>query len=49
MAERDDLVCLLEGRVALAAPMPAVTREQVVAAYFGQASSRGFRDPEAAT
>jgi len=31
----DDLVCLLEGRVALAAPVPAVTRDQVVAAYFG--------------
>jgi ABC-type branched-subunit amino acid transport system ATPase component len=36
MAECDDLVCLLEGRVALAAPVPAVTREQVVAAYFGE-------------
>jgi len=34
----DDLVCLLEGRVALAAPVPAVTREQVVAAYFGEGS-----------
>jgi branched-chain amino acid transport system ATP-binding protein len=32
----DDLVCLLEGRVALAAPVAAVTREQVVAAYFGE-------------
>jgi branched-chain amino acid transport system ATP-binding protein len=31
----DDLVCLLEGRVALAAPVSAVTRDQVVAAYFG--------------
>ena len=45
----DDLVCLLEGRVALAAPVPAVTREQVVAAYFGQGSSRGSQDQEVAT
>ena len=36
MAECDDLVCLLEGRVALASPVPAVRREQVVAAYFGE-------------
>jgi branched-chain amino acid transport system ATP-binding protein len=36
MAECDDLVCLLEGRVALAAPVPEVTRDQVVAAYFGE-------------
>jgi branched-chain amino acid transport system ATP-binding protein len=40
MAECDDLVCLLEGRVALAAPVPAVTRDQVVAAYFGEGASR---------
>ena len=33
----DDLVCLLEGRVALAAPVAAVTRDEVVAAYFGEA------------
>jgi branched-chain amino acid transport system ATP-binding protein len=32
----DDLVCLLEGRVALAAPVANVTRDQVVAAYFGE-------------
>ena len=32
----DDLVCLLEGRVALAAPVADVTRDQVVAAYFGE-------------
>jgi branched-chain amino acid transport system ATP-binding protein len=32
----DDLVCLLEGRVALAAPVAAVSREAVVAAYFGE-------------
>jgi branched-chain amino acid transport system ATP-binding protein len=32
----DDLVCLLEGRVALAAPVASVTRDQVVAAYFGE-------------
>jgi branched-chain amino acid transport system ATP-binding protein len=31
----DDLVCLLEGRVALAAPVAAVSRDDVVAAYFG--------------
>jgi len=36
MAACDDLVCLLEGRVALAGPVSSVTREQVVAAYFGQ-------------
>jgi branched-chain amino acid transport system ATP-binding protein len=40
MAECDDLVCLLEGRVALAAPVPAVSRDQVVAAYFGEGASR---------
>jgi branched-chain amino acid transport system ATP-binding protein len=32
----DDVVCLLEGRVALAAPVADVTRDQVVAAYFGE-------------
>jgi branched-chain amino acid transport system ATP-binding protein len=36
MAECDDLVCLLEGRVALVAPVPEVSRDQVVAAYFGE-------------
>jgi branched-chain amino acid transport system ATP-binding protein len=36
MAACDDLVCLLEGRVALAGPVAAVTRDEVVAAYFGQ-------------
>jgi branched-chain amino acid transport system ATP-binding protein len=36
MATCDDLVCLLEGRVALAAPVSALTRDQVVAAYFGE-------------
>ena len=39
MAACDDLVCLLEGRVALAAPVPAVTPEQVVAAYFGEVTT----------
>jgi hypothetical protein len=39
MTECDDLVCLLEGRVALATPVPAVSREQVVAAYFGEAAT----------
>jgi branched-chain amino acid transport system ATP-binding protein len=34
----DDLVCLLEGKVALTAPVAAVSRDQVVAAYFGQAA-----------
>jgi branched-chain amino acid transport system ATP-binding protein len=43
MEASDDLVCLLEGRVALAAPVSAVTRDEVVAAYFGQ------RAPGAAT
>ncbi len=37
----DDLVCLLEGRVALAAPVAAVTRDEVVAAYFGEAGGAG--------
>jgi branched-chain amino acid transport system ATP-binding protein len=32
----DDLICLLEGRVALAAPVAGVTRDHVVAAYFGE-------------
>jgi branched-chain amino acid transport system ATP-binding protein len=32
----DDLVCLLEGRVALAAPVTEVSRDEVVAAYFGE-------------
>jgi branched-chain amino acid transport system ATP-binding protein len=32
----DDVVCLLEGRVALAAPVADVTSDQVVAAYFGE-------------
>jgi branched-chain amino acid transport system ATP-binding protein len=37
----DDLVCLLEGRVALAAPVKHLTRDQVIAAYFGEAPSLG--------
>jgi branched-chain amino acid transport system ATP-binding protein len=32
----DHLVCLLEGRVALAAPVAGVSRDQVIAAYFGE-------------
>jgi branched-chain amino acid transport system ATP-binding protein len=36
MATCDDLVCLLEGRVALAGPVAELTRDQVVAAYFGE-------------
>jgi branched-chain amino acid transport system ATP-binding protein len=39
MAECDDLVCLLEGRVALTAPVASVTRDEVVAAYFGESPS----------
>jgi branched-chain amino acid transport system ATP-binding protein len=35
----DNLVCLLEGRVALAAAVADVTRDQVVAAYFGEGRS----------
>jgi len=35
----DDLVCRLEGRVALAARVASVSREQVVAAYFGESSA----------
>jgi branched-chain amino acid transport system ATP-binding protein len=38
LAACDDLVCLLEGRVALAAPVGSVTRDEVVAAYFGESS-----------
>jgi len=42
----DDLVCLLEGRVALAARVASVSREQVVAAYFGEGSPREpYRPP----
>ena len=33
----DDLVCLLEGKVVLAGQVASVSRDQVVAAYFGQA------------
>ena len=36
MDASDQLVCLLEGRVALAAAVAEVTRDLVVAAYFGQ-------------
>ena len=36
MAVCDDLVCLLEGRVVLAAPVRVLARDQVVAAYFGE-------------
>ena len=39
MDASDQLVCLLEGRVALAAAVAEVTRDLVVAAYFGQGSS----------
>ncbi len=35
----DDLICLLEGRVALAARVADVSRDEVVAAYFGQGPS----------
>jgi branched-chain amino acid transport system ATP-binding protein len=49
MAECDDLVCLLEGRVVLAAPVASVTRDEVVAAYFGEGSAGRPRDQEAAT
>jgi branched-chain amino acid transport system ATP-binding protein len=36
MSASDDLVCLREGRVALAAAVAGVTRDQVIAAYFGE-------------
>ena len=39
MEASDYLVCLLEGRVALAAAVATVTRDLVVAAYFGQEHS----------
>jgi len=47
----DDLVCLLEGRVALAAPVAAVTRDEVIAAYFGEGARGGSAgsSPKAAT
>jgi branched-chain amino acid transport system ATP-binding protein len=41
MATCDELVCLLEGRVALNAPVANLTRDQVVAAYFGETGSFG--------
>jgi len=39
MATCDHLVCLLEGRVALNAPVANLTRDQVVAAYFGDTTT----------
>jgi branched-chain amino acid transport system ATP-binding protein len=47
----DDLVCLLEGRVVLAAPVAAVTRDEVIAAYFGEGARGGSAgsSPKAAT
>jgi branched-chain amino acid transport system ATP-binding protein len=39
MDASDHLVCLLEGRVALAAASSQVSRDLVVAAYFGQGGS----------
>jgi branched-chain amino acid transport system ATP-binding protein len=39
MDASDHLVCLLEGRVALAAAVAEVTRDLVIAAYFGQGRS----------
>jgi branched-chain amino acid transport system ATP-binding protein len=41
----DDLVCLLEGRVALNAPVASLTRDQVVAAYFGETATSGEAAP----
>jgi branched-chain amino acid transport system ATP-binding protein len=35
----DSLVCLLEGQVALAGPVAGVSRDEVVAAYFGEGAS----------
>ena len=35
----DSLVCLLEGRVALADHLAGVSRDEVVAAYFGEGAS----------
>jgi branched-chain amino acid transport system ATP-binding protein len=35
----DHLICLLEGRVALSAPVAGVSRDEVVAAYFGEGRS----------
>jgi branched-chain amino acid transport system ATP-binding protein len=39
MAACDNLVCLLEGRVALAGPVAGLSRDQVVAAYFGEGAA----------
>jgi branched-chain amino acid transport system ATP-binding protein len=39
MATCDELVCLLEGRVVLNAPVANLTRDQVVAAYFGDTTT----------
>ncbi|HXW43898.1 MAG TPA: ABC transporter ATP-binding protein [Streptosporangiaceae bacterium] len=36
MDASDDLVCLREGRVALTSAVAGVTRDQVIAAYFGE-------------
>jgi len=35
----DHLICLLEGRIALSAPVTGVSRDEVVAAYFGEGRS----------
>jgi branched-chain amino acid transport system ATP-binding protein len=35
----DNLVCLLEGRIALAGPVAGVSRDEVVAAYFGEGAA----------
>ena len=45
MASCDDLVCLLEGRVALHGPVASLTRDQVVAAYFGGTVTFGETGP----
>jgi branched-chain amino acid transport system ATP-binding protein len=36
MGACDNLVCLLEGRVALAGPVAGMSKDEVIAAYFGE-------------
>jgi branched-chain amino acid transport system ATP-binding protein len=35
MSVADRVICVLEGRIVLAAPSDRVTRDEVTAAYFG--------------
>jgi branched-chain amino acid transport system ATP-binding protein len=46
MGACDSIVCLREGRVALAAAVTDVSRDQVIAAYFGAAAGSGGSSPQ---